>query len=135
MESLDKLCEKHSLTTLIKNEILEVYKDAVFKVFLERCNDNKPTVPKCKGIKANGENCTVNAKENGYCGRHTKKESKRGSKKESKKAIKPCNANNEDCADSETVRPNGSNFYYCKNHADKWIDYELESESESEQNN
>src|SRR6185369_2017042 len=101
-DSFEKLCKKHSLTEQAKLDIKNLIEREIIKVFYKK-SDETTTVPvkktvvrkkntsveTCQSKKADGEECTSPAKENGYCGRHnpdkkTTVSTKSKNKKESK---------------------------------------------------
>ena len=97
----------------------------------------------CTGKKADGKPCTFKAKaESQYCGRHDPdKSNKSGSKTSPKTSAKPrtkhdCHAKipktGKNCIQPGTVKPEGSDFYYCKRHSEKWLEFEPEPEEEQE---
>jgi hypothetical protein len=95
----------------------------------------------CIGKKADGKPCTFKAKpESDYCGRHNpdKKEdktTKSGSKPRVKKDTKhECHAiipkTGKKCIQPGSVKPEGSDFHYCKRHSEVWINFEKEPDEE-----
>lgn len=145
-ETFEKLCKKHELTDHAKVEFRNLFEKEIIKVFNRKSNElilkkaETKTGSKtssdgiCSGKKADGTSCTFKAKENGYCGRHdpdkpssTKAAAKPRVKKEYKH---DCHATiaktGKNCIQIGTIKPEGADFYYCKRHSEKWIDFEPE---------
>ncbi len=157
-ETYDKLCKKHGLDEKAKVEFKSYFEKEIIKVFNRNSADisKEPTKestakkittkPKtvssddiCTGKKADGNPCTFKAKEGGYCGRHNPDKTvstKTASKPRVKKDSRECHAvilkTGKKCISAAHVKPDGSDFYYCKRHSEKWIDFEQEPEPEQE---
>jgi hypothetical protein len=157
-ETFEKLCKKHSLSEHAKVEFRNLFEKEIIKVFNRKSIEmskepikesiiKKITTAKtkstssdgiCSGKKADGKPCTFKAKENGYCGRHNPDKSsspKAAAKPRVKKESKhDCHATipktGKNCIQPGTVKPDGSDFYYCKRHSEKWIEFEPEQEQE-----
>lgn len=160
-QAFEELCEKHELEDETRDEFKKMFEDEIIKVFyrlsvqetdvkkgkVAKTTTTKPTTKPaasksksgeiCAGKKANGEDCTFKAKENGYCGRHDpdKLSTKKSSKLKTKKtAAHECHAiipkTKKQCTQPGTVKPDGSDFHYCKRHSEKWTEFEEEAGDE-----
>jgi hypothetical protein len=156
-EDYEKLCKKHGLAEKAKLDFMSFFEKEIIKVFNRKSVElsgkesvkesvikkiiSKPKTSSdgiCVGKKADGKPCGFKAKENGYCGRHdpdksTGVKSSPGSKPRVKKETqRECHAvipkTGKKCISAASVKPDGSDFYYCKRHSEKWIDFEQEPE-------
>lgn len=156
-ESFEKFCKKYSLTDQAKIDFKNLVEKEIVNVFYKKSFDDsksdlnpinkgdkvtKKSIVKskvssedtCKGKKANGENCTFKAKNNGYCGRHDPdKPSKAPGSNSSKPRVKKeskrdCHAvivkTGKQCIQPGTEKPDKADFFYCKRHAADWVEYE-----------
>jgi len=152
-EAYEKLCKKHNLNGDAKTDFKNFFEKEIIKVFNKKSTENgKESIIKkitkeksssnsdgiCNGKKADGKPCTFKAKpDSSYCGRHdpdktTKTNS--SSKPRVKKQEYECHAvipkTGKKCIQKASIKPDGSDFYYCKRHSEKWIDFEKEPEQE-----
>jgi hypothetical protein len=161
-QAFEQLCEKYELSEEIQTDFKNLFESEIIKVFykmsmkedVKDVKDVKKTAVKstatktkskssdseiCAGKKANGEDCTFKAKENGYCGRHdpdkssTSKSSSAKEKPKTKKSAHECNAiipkTKKPCSQPGTVKPEDAEFYYCKRHSENWTNFEQEPET------
>jgi hypothetical protein len=157
-ETFEKLCKKHSLSEHAKVEFRNLFEKEIVKVFNRKSMEvgkestTKESIIKkitakvktttssdgiCVGKKADGKPCTFKAKENGYCGRHNPDKSsspKTAAKPRVKKNANECHATipktGKKCIQPGTIKPEGSDFHYCKRHSEKWVEFEPEQEPE-----
>lgn len=152
-EDLITLCTKYGISSEIGTEISQLFEDQLIKLFRKTVGLGPPqsqsqsqSQPQsneiCKGRKANGEACTYKSKNNGYCARHDPNKAKTAPVKASsvqprarKKATASGNCHaktteGKQCSLPGATKPDGSDFYYCKRHADKWENYEPKYESD-----
>lgn len=147
-ETLKNLCSKYSLSDEATSEFNFLFEKEIIKVFnnMSLEIDNKTHIKNkvsssndniCAGKKNDGNSCTFKSKENGYCARHnpdktsdkktspSKPRVKKDSKKECHAIIKKTG---KQCIQTATIKPDGSDFYYCKRHSEKWTDFENDVE-------
>ena len=123
---------------------IEVGKEKEIKKIATTTKSKTNSDGQCVGKKADGKPCTFKAKpDSDYCGRHnpdkstSKSTDKSTSKSTDKSASKPrvkkenardCHAiiavTGKKCIQPATIKPDGSDFYYCKRHSEKWLSFE-----------
>ena len=135
-EIYDQLCKKYELSENAKVEFKSFFEKEIIKVFNKKSSEiNKKTKPDstgeiCSGKKADGKPCTFKTKENSeYCGRHGNVKGKsdkiiRVNKESSHECHAIIPSTGKKCVQPGSVKPNESNFFYCKRHSEKWIDFE-----------
>jgi hypothetical protein len=158
-QAFEQLCEKYELSEEIQTDFKNLFESEIIKVFYKMSmkedvkdvkgkDTKKLTATKtkskssdseiCAGKKANGDDCTFKAKENGYCGRHdpdktTKSSSSANGGPKIKKSAHECNAiipkTKKPCSQPGTVKPDDAEFYYCKRHSENWTNFEQEPET------
>lgn len=154
-ELFEKLCKKHSLNENAKLDFKNLFEKEIIQVFNKKANEinketiiNKITKSKntnsnsdnlCIGKKADGKPCSFKAKKDSeYCGRHNpdKSTQKTVAKPRVKKSSLECHAviakTGKKCIQPATTKPEGSDFYYCKRHSEKWTEFEQEHIGEEE---
>ena len=136
-EKFQEFCNKYSdkLTDDMINDLKTILKIKEFT--------------KCKGKTLKGDECSKNAKENGYCAIHdpekiesTRKQDGKSSdrKNSTKKTVEiyQCNAfskkTKEKCKKNGSVKPEESDFHYCLYHSKNYKIYENNEEYNNEPN-
>lgn len=121
-KEIDKLIKNSSST------------DKSAKITITKTN-NTDNPNQCKGFLYKGTKkqtlCTSPAKDNGYCGRHNPNKTKTTTKSSSNTDVVKCHAiikkTGKQCLLNGTVKPENSEFNYCKRHSEKWSEFEKPS--------
>lgn len=155
-ETYETLCKKHGLSKQAIAEFKAYFDKEIIKVFgrissemnaggvvkVSKVNKISKGESICIGKKQDGTACTTKSKpDSDYCGRHNPNKPPRISKNgtiakiRTKKEMAPptnCHAvivkTGKPCILPASVKPEGSDFYYCRRHAEKWIEFEPEIE-------